>query len=295
MGKTVIVVRDHPGFWVNRILTPYLNEAGRLLSEGTGIELIDRTMTRFGFPVGPVALLDEVGLDVASKAGKVMHQAFGARLEPVDVVSTMIADNRYGRKNGRGFYHYHEGHKTGVDDTVYDLLGVRPGQRYASDVIEDRLVYAMLNEAALAVSDGVVRLPRDGDIGAIFGIGFPPFRGGPLRMLDDLGAGKVVERLTDLAAAFGERFRPAPALVEMGRTPDRQPPGRVGRAVGVSGIGWRRYLAAGTTGWLSDQTYAATDRTCSSLMVPPPRGGIGMPLLETSLLMPPRTWVTISG
>ena len=224
MGKVVIVVKDHPGFWVNRILTPYLNEANRLLSEGTGIELIDRTMTRFGFPVGPVALLDEVGLDVASKAGKVMHHAFGARLEPVDVVSTMIADNRYGRKNGRGFYHYHEGHKTGVDDTVYDLLGVRPGQRYASDVIEDRLVYAMLNEAALAVSDGVVRSPRDGDIGAIFGIGFPPFRGGPLRMLDDLGVGKVVERLTDLAAAFGERFRPAPALVEMARTGGRYYP-----------------------------------------------------------------------
>jgi 3-hydroxyacyl-CoA dehydrogenase/enoyl-CoA hydratase/3-hydroxybutyryl-CoA epimerase len=94
LGKTVIVVRDHPGFWVNRILTPYLNEAGYLLAEGTPIELIDKTMTRWGFPVGPIALLDEVGLDVASKAGKVMHEAFGERLTPNGVVSRMTADNR---------------------------------------------------------------------------------------------------------------------------------------------------------------------------------------------------------
>ncbi|MGH7703865.1 MAG: 3-hydroxyacyl-CoA dehydrogenase NAD-binding domain-containing protein, partial [Gemmatimonadales bacterium] len=215
LGKTVIVVKDRPGFWVNRILTPYMNEAGRMLVEGTPIEVLDRVMTRFGFPVGPIALLDEVGLDVAAKAGEVMFGAFGDRLKPAEAVATMLGDRRLGRKSGRGFYHYHHGHKTGVDERVYDLLGIRPQKRSSPETIEQRLVYSMLNEAALAESEGVVRSPRDGDLGAIFGIGFPPFRGGPLRMVDDLGAWRVIGVLRDLAATYGERFAPAPRLVEM--------------------------------------------------------------------------------
>jgi 3-hydroxyacyl-CoA dehydrogenase/enoyl-CoA hydratase/3-hydroxybutyryl-CoA epimerase len=214
MGKTVIVVRDHPGFWVNRILTPYLNEAGRLVAEGTPIDVIDRVMTRFGFPVGPIGLMDEVGLDVAAKAGKVMHEAFGERLAPSDVIAKMLADKRQGRKSGRGFYHYHDGHKTGPDERVYDLLGVRPQESHSPETIEQRLVYAMLNEAAMAASEGVIRSARDGDIGAIYGIGFPPFRGGPLRMIDDLGATRVVSVLRELATQFGDRFAPASRLVE---------------------------------------------------------------------------------
>lgn len=215
LGKTVIVVRDHPGFWVNRILTPYLNEAGRLFEEGTPIEMIDRVMTRFGFPVGPIALLDEVGFDVAAKGGKVMHEAYGERLEPSAVIGKLLADGRVGRKSGKGFYHYHEGHKTGPDERVYDLLGIRPQDKHSPETIEQRLVYAMLNEAAMAHAAGVVRSARDGDIGAIFGIGFPPFRGGPLRMMDDLGAARVVLMLQGLASQFGTRFTPAPRLVEM--------------------------------------------------------------------------------
>lgn len=215
MGKTVIVVRDHPGFWVNRILTPYLNEAGHLLAEGTPIEAIDKTMTRWGFPVGPVALLDEVGLDVAAKAGKVMFEAFGERLKPTDIVTRIAADNRMGRKNGRGFYHYHKDHKTGVDDKVYEILGVHPQEKHSPVTIEQRLVYIMLNEAAMALDDGVVRSPRDGDIGAIFGIGYPPFRGGPLRYIDELGPVSVVDTLRQLATAYGDRFKPAESLVAM--------------------------------------------------------------------------------
>jgi len=215
MGKTVIVVADRPGFWVNRILSPYLNEAGHLLMEGTPIEALDRTMTRFGFPVGPIALLDEVGLDVAAKGGGVMHQAFGERLAPADAIGKMLADNRLGRKNGRGFYRYEGGKKAGVDHPVYRLLAITPSDRVSPQTIEQRLVYAMLNEAAMAASEGVVRSPRDGDIGAIFGIGFPPFRGGPLRMIDDLGAAQVVSTLRALAAEFGPRFTPAGSLVAM--------------------------------------------------------------------------------
>jgi 3-hydroxyacyl-CoA dehydrogenase/enoyl-CoA hydratase/3-hydroxybutyryl-CoA epimerase len=217
VGKTVIVVADSPGFWVNRILSPYLNEAGFLLEEGVPIETIDKAMTDWGFPVGPVALLDEVGLDVGEKGGKVMYQAFGERLAPSKVIAAMRGDDRLGRKNGRGFYFYKDGHKTGADASVFQLLGVRTAGEVDLARVTDRLVYAMLNEAAMAMSEGVVRTPRDADIGAIFGIGFPPFRGGPLRTLDALGAAEVVAKLERLEAAHGPRFRAAPVLEEMAR------------------------------------------------------------------------------
>jgi 3-hydroxyacyl-CoA dehydrogenase / enoyl-CoA hydratase / 3-hydroxybutyryl-CoA epimerase len=225
MGKTVIVVADRPGFWVNRILSPYLNEAGHLLQEGVPIEVIDRIMTRFGFPVGPVALLDEVGFDVAQKAGTVMHESFGDRMKPAASLPRLLGATRLGRKNSRGFYRYKDGHKAGVDRSVYPLLGVEPTNEVNEDLIERRLVYSMLNEAALACADRVVRSPRDADIGAIFGIGFPAFRGGPLRMIDDVGPARVVETLYQLQEHFGERFRPAPSLLEMTRSGGRYYPG----------------------------------------------------------------------
>lgn len=229
MGKTVIVVADSPGFWVNRILSPYLNEAGFLLEEGVPIDVLDRVMTNWGFPVGPAALFDEVGLDVAEKAGKVMHQAFGDRLEPSRVIGVMRADDRMGRKNGRGFYFYKDGHKSGADGSVFQLLGVRPQGEVDEQRVRDRLVFAMLNEAALAMSEGVVRTPRDADIGAIFGIGYPPFRGGPLRTLDGMGAAEVVARLERLATTCGPRFTPAPVLQEMSRTGGRWYPSSTAR------------------------------------------------------------------
>ena len=215
MGKTVIVVADHPGFWVNRILLPYMNEAGLLVQEGTPVDLIDGVMTRFGFPVGPVTLLDEVGLDVAAKAGKVMHDKFGDRLEPAGVLARMLEAGRQGRKNGKGFYRYEDGKKQGVDAGAYQVLGVTPRDDTAPTMVEQRLVYSMLNEAAMAADEGVVRSPRDGDIGAVFGIGFPAFRGGPLRMIDDLGAERVVGILRGLEAGFGPRFGPCGALTRM--------------------------------------------------------------------------------
>ena len=214
MGKTVIVAADHPGFWVNRILSPYLNEAAILVAEGVPIDVIDRTMTTWGFPVGPVALLDEVGLDVAQKAGGVMHAAFGDRLQPPDTLARLLAEGRLGRKNGRGFYRYQDGHKAGVDETVYPLLGVRPIEDADTTVIERRLVHAMLNESAMALDEGAVRSSRDGDIGALFGIGYPAFRGGPLRTIDDLTATRVLESLRDLADVHGPRFAPAVSLIE---------------------------------------------------------------------------------
>ena len=178
-------------------------------------------MTEWGFPVGPVALLDEVGLDVAQKAGGVMHQALGDRLRPAETIGRMIETGRLGRKNGRGFYRYREGHKAGPDHAVYRLLGVRPVEGADTTRVERRLIYAMLNEAAMAFAEGVVRSPRDGDIGALFGIGFPAFRGGPLRLIDDLGAARVVEVLHDLRDQHGSRFAPAESLIEMARHGER--------------------------------------------------------------------------
>ena len=217
MGKTVIVVADRPGFWVNRILSPYMNEAGLLLGEGVPIEVIDRLMTRFGFPVGPITLLDEVGVDVAVKAGGVMHAAFGDRMQPGPGVARMVEAGRLGRKVGKGFYVYHEGHKTEPDPQAYRVLGISPLASVDKGQAERRLIYIMLNEAALAMAEGVVRSPRDGDLGAIFGIGYPPFRGGPLRYLDAIGAAQAVETLEDLAATVGPRFEPAPILREQAR------------------------------------------------------------------------------
>ena len=215
MGKTVIVVQDRPGFWVNRILGPYLMEVEHLLREGVTVETLDKAMMKFGFPVGPVTLLDEIGLDVVQKASRVLHQAFGERMQPSRGIERMTQDGRLGRKNGRGFYRYEGGKRREVDETAYEIIEAEPSSRVPRDDVSRRLVYMMLNEAARALDEGVVRSARDGDIGAIFGIGFPPFRGGPLRYLDDVGAHKAVDTLDELAEKYGDRFAPCPRLSRM--------------------------------------------------------------------------------
>ncbi|PYP38064.1 MAG: fatty acid oxidation complex subunit alpha FadJ [Gemmatimonadetes bacterium] len=212
MGKTAIVVKDSPGFWINRILTPYMNEAGHLLVEGVAIEEIDRLMVEFGFPVGPITLLDEVGLDVGEKVVGVMHDAFGERFAPVAAFAGMVKSGRLGRKAGKGFYTYAGGKKGSVDPAVYELIGSQPNGGPRPAEIIQRLLFVTLNEAARAVGEGIVRTPRDGDIGAIFGFGFPPFRGGPLRHADDLGAARIVGELERLAERYGPRFAPCDVL-----------------------------------------------------------------------------------
>ncbi len=221
MGKTAIVVRDSPGFWVNRILAPYLNEAGHLLRDGVPVETIDGAMRSFGFPVGPITLLDEIGLDVSVKASAVLHDAFGDRMAPVPGLGRMTVQGRLGRKSGRGFYRYEKGKKGKVDSSAYELLGVKTGRSVPEEDVTRRLVFALLNEAAMALAEGVVRSPRDGDIGAIFGFGFPPFRGGPLRYMDDLGVDQVRARLDELAERYGDRFAPAPVIQQMAAGSDR--------------------------------------------------------------------------
>ena len=217
MGKTPIVVKDSPGFWVNRILAPYMCEAAFVLMGGAAIEDIDQALVRFGFPVGPITLLDEVGLDVAGHASEVLFKAFGERLKPAPALEAMVKDGRLGRKAAKGFYRYERGGKHGVDEGVYTLFGVHPnGGPRAAEIVQ-RLTLAMVNEAARALSEGVVRSPRDGDMAAIFGFGFPPFRGGPLRYADDLGAARVVDDLERLTERLGPRFTPCDALKDQAR------------------------------------------------------------------------------
>jgi 3-hydroxyacyl-CoA dehydrogenase/enoyl-CoA hydratase/3-hydroxybutyryl-CoA epimerase len=217
LGKTVIVVNDAPGFYVNRILAPYINEAGRMLDEGVAIEEIDRALLDFGFPVGPITLLDEVGLDIAGKSGAIMSKAFGDRLQPSASLGQVLVSGRLGRKSKKGFYLYDEhGKKGGVDESVYALLptGTRRTQ-LPREEIQRRCSLAMINEAARCLEERIVRAPRDGDIGAVFGIGFPPFRGGPFRYVDAVGAVEVVRQLAALDATHRGRFEPCALLVTM--------------------------------------------------------------------------------
>ena len=223
LGKTVIVVRDGPGFYANRVLSPYVNAAGLMLDEGVAIESIDDALVKFGFPVGPITLVDEVGLDVATKAGAIVAEAFGARMAPNESIQRVIRAGRLGRKGKRGFYVYDEaGKKGGVDSSVYELLptGQKRTALPAARIVQ-RCVYAMLNEAVLCLEDGILRSPRDGDIGAVFGIGFPPFRGGPFRYIDRVGASDVVHTLDELEREFPGRYRAAASLREMAERGER--------------------------------------------------------------------------
>jgi 3-hydroxyacyl-CoA dehydrogenase/enoyl-CoA hydratase/3-hydroxybutyryl-CoA epimerase len=215
-GKTPIVVKDGAGFYVNRILAPYMNEAANLVLAGEPIEHIDRALVDFGFPVGPIKLLDEVGIDVGTKIIPILIAAFGERFIAPPAFDKVLADDRKGKKNKRGFYLY-TGKQPGkdVDESIYSLLGVTPNRHLSESDVAERCVLMMLNEAARCLDEGVIRSPRDGDIGAIFGIGFPPFLGGPFRYMDSLGLNNVVERLQHYADTLDEKFTPAECLVAM--------------------------------------------------------------------------------
>jgi len=223
LGKTVIVVNDSPGFYTTRILAVYLNEAGKLLDEGASIEAVDKALVDFGFPVGPITLIDEVGIDVGGKVGQVMFDAFGARVSPAESLRRVVESGRTGRKGKSGFYRYDDsGTKGEVDPSVYELVPHGATRREMEPAeIQQRCVLAMVNEAARCLEEGVLRSPRDGDVGAVFGIGFPPFRGGPFRYVDSVGVGTIVEQLEALDVRFPGRFTPAGVLMERARSHGR--------------------------------------------------------------------------
>jgi len=222
LGKTPVVVKDSPGFLVNRILAPYLSEAVRLLVEGCSIEDVDRAMTEFGMPVGPIALLDDVGLDVAAKAGEVMQAAFPDRMKAGED-TRLVAAGRLGRKSGQGFYDYENGKRRKPSPEAYKVLGVEPRDPspLSREAIQARLLLPMINEAAFCLADQVVATPAKLDLAMIFGTGFPPFRGGLLRYADSVGPRRLVEQLEAHAQRLGPRFQPAPLLSELARAGGR--------------------------------------------------------------------------
>ena len=218
LGKVPVVVRDAPGFLVNRILMLYFNEALRFLAEGVSIEDGDRSMQAFGMPMGPFALMDEIGLDTGQHAAAVLEGAFGKRIgAATPILQAIVAGGRLGKKNGKGFYLYKNGRRTRPDAAVPKLAGATVALQLPVETLQERMVLAMVNEAAICLEDGVVREPRDVDVAMVYGTGFPPFRGGLLRYADSIGAAVLVDRLSRLADAHGERFRPAGLLRDMVR------------------------------------------------------------------------------
>ncbi|EKE83802.1 multifunctional fatty acid oxidation complex subunit alpha [Idiomarina xiamenensis 10-D-4] len=221
-GKTPIVVKDGAGFYVNRILAPYMNEAARLVLAGEPIEKVDKALVKFGFPVGPMKLMDEVGIDVAAKVSPILAAELGERFQAPQAFQRLLDDDRKGKKNGKGFYAY-GGKQSGkkVDDSVYKTLAVEPSGQLSEQQIAMRCVLPMLNEAVYCLDEGIIRSARDGDIGAIFGIGFPPFRGGPFRYMDSLGIDTVLTQLQQWQSEHGEQFKPAEKLQQMAAAGER--------------------------------------------------------------------------
>jgi 3-hydroxyacyl-CoA dehydrogenase/enoyl-CoA hydratase/3-hydroxybutyryl-CoA epimerase len=214
LGKTPVQVKDGPGFLVNRVLAFYMAEAMWLLGEGHPIETIDGAMVEWGMPMGPIALVDEVGIDVAVKVAHILGEAFGDRLAPPAGQDRLLGSGRLGTKSGRGFYRYRDGRRAEPDPEVYSLLGVEQRLRAAEpSLIVDRMVLPMLNEAARCLEEGVVSGPAELDLAMILGTGFPPFRGGLCRWADAAGLRALAGRLEGLASAVGDRFRPAEALL----------------------------------------------------------------------------------
>jgi 3-hydroxyacyl-CoA dehydrogenase/enoyl-CoA hydratase/3-hydroxybutyryl-CoA epimerase len=217
LGKTPIVVKDAPGFLVNRLLAPYLNEATYLVAEGVPVEHLDKVLLDFGMPMGPMELIDEVGVDVGAKVAHILHDAFGARMLPCPMNKKVVDAGRLGKKNGKGIYDYvTEGKKTQkvLKPETYEILGVTPAPgAVADEEILERCVLPMINEASRCLDEGVVASASEVDLGMIMGTGFPPFRGGLLRYADQLGAKHVVDRLRKYQERFGARYEPAPALL----------------------------------------------------------------------------------
>jgi len=215
LGKTPVVVNDAPGFVVNRVLMPYLREAMYLFEEGFPLADIDASMRQFGMPMGPFEVLDEVGLDVAGKVAGILSRAFPDRMQPADALDKLVAQGRLGRKTSAGFYLHRRGRRT-LDPTLDRLLGVRPRRSAPShEVLSERMVLAMVNESARCLEDGVVADPGAVDLALVFGAGFPPFRGGPLRYADSVGLGRIVSRLAALRAEKGPRYEPALKLASL--------------------------------------------------------------------------------
>ncbi len=214
-GKTVIVVRDSPGFYTTRVLARYTFEALRMLEEGVDVTVIDAAMVAFGFPLGPFALLDDVGLDVAAHIQRVLAPTFEARgFKSGTVLGRLVAAGYGGRKIDRGFYRYRDGKRLReLDRRLYATTRLAARSMVSRSEVQERLALSFVDEAVRCLDEGVLRGPAAGDVGAVFGLGFPPFLGGPFRWADQRGCAEIVASLEAFRQRFGERFAPAAGLL----------------------------------------------------------------------------------
>jgi len=215
-GKTSILVKDVPGFYVNRCLGPFLVEVSALIKDGADLETLDRAMVKFGMPVGPITLADEVGIDVTSHVATFLSNAdLGVRMSggDVGVMGKMIEKGWLGKKSGQGFYTY-KGKKKTINSEVKSYIGEVKERdlNLGMNDMQDRLVTRLVNEAAKCLEDEIIADPTVGDIGMVFGTGFAPFRGGPFRHIDQVGAGKFVDKMNMLSDQYGPQFEPCQLL-----------------------------------------------------------------------------------
>jgi 3-hydroxyacyl-CoA dehydrogenase/enoyl-CoA hydratase/3-hydroxybutyryl-CoA epimerase len=212
-NKTSIIVNDGVGFYTTRVISRYIREGMLMLDEGARIEDVDRAAMAVGFPVGPITVSDEVGLDTAYKVGQILAECFEGRLDSSAIDRQLVEDGRFGRKNEKGFYQYRGGKKYEPDPTVYDFTAAgRQRIDLPGEKIAERLLLAFCNEAALCLEEDILRSPRDGDVGGVLGIGFPPNLGGPFFYMDQRGLTDVLGSLEGLEETFGARFTPPQLL-----------------------------------------------------------------------------------
>ncbi len=214
LGKLPVVVNDGPGFLVNRILMPYLGEAVTMLEQGETIDSIDKALLQFGMPMGAFILLDEIGIDIAHKVSEILYQDLGSRVKPSELLGVLYKEGYYGRKNGRGFYQYQGRKRAEPNASVYSKISQAPGRgrRLPPQEITERSILLMIKEAALCLEEGIIDRPDVLDAALIFGIGFPPFRGGLLKYADIIGAKTIIDKLESYAKKYGDRFLPSSLL-----------------------------------------------------------------------------------
>jgi len=216
LGKIPLLVRDGAGFYTTRIFAPFLHEGIRILAEGESVDSIDWAMLQFGYAVGPLKLLDEIGIDVGLNVLRGLFLAYGERMSPLQELERFLAEGRLGRKAGKGFYLYNGSKgKSGrrePDPAVYSLFQGWRHRPLPPETIQRRMVLSLVNEALRCLEEGVLRSAQDGDVGAVLGLGFPALRGGPFRYVDSEGAAVLLRHLESLAEAWGDRFAPCALL-----------------------------------------------------------------------------------
>jgi 3-hydroxyacyl-CoA dehydrogenase/enoyl-CoA hydratase/3-hydroxybutyryl-CoA epimerase len=215
IGKLPVVVKDSPGFLVNRILMPYLVEAGNLFEQGVCVSSLDEAMLNFGMPMGPMRLMDEVGLDVSLHVAQTLAASFNGRMRVPVVLNRMVHAGLLGRKSGSGFYLYDKSKEPRVNPQAVSFVQSQKAEKMGRDAIQERMVFLMVNEAAYCLDEGIVTEPADVDFAMIVGTGFAPFRGGPLRYADSVGEEKIAGAMELLADCGAAEFQPCTSLCKL--------------------------------------------------------------------------------